>query len=496
MSGVPHIIWLLLALPAQAPVFPQTDPFGDARIRRTDLGADGIVGELMHVIPDIAGYGMGNWQPANPSADLFTGTWSPQGVFLRIDIGFFGHVNPPGPLDLLPNSVYDPYRYGNNPAFGYIELDLDHNVASGGEWDRPDLRYLWNVARFGGLPSVPRFLTTNRIATNWTQLDHILSTPPYVERSGEEFHIALFGDWIEYKTELSGNGDNTFDPGEVWLVHGRLFHRAHVFKYFSGANGNGEYLPRVDLRFDHPVGANITMVSLVYPLTNAASAMQYGTPNVEPMDGSDSNQNSVEEALADLTMTVQQMPPYQRDDPRFPMIAPWEDEDAGDYLNSTYYQVDMLVGMAYTTEKPDGAVVAWTDAWPGPIFGDFNGDGRVNATDVQLFDGFISQYDAADGVTDGRVQIPGFAQNYSMFDLNYNGVVDDADRMLIRVSGDLNGDFLVDEADVALLVWALLHPGMMPANVPPDFSDRADFNHDGILNGRDIPGMVRAYLLG
>lgn len=496
MIGVSHLSLLLLTLVAQTPLFPLSDPLGDARIRRTDLGGNGDVGEAYHAIPDIAGFGMGNWQPANPSQNLFVGTWSPQGAFLRVDVGFAGQVNPPGPLDLLPNSSFEPYRYGDHPAFGYIEVDVDRNVSSGGEPDRPDLRYLWNVTRFGGLPGVPRFLAADRIATHWTHLDNNLSTPPHVERSGEEFHIALFGDWIDAVQEISGNGDNTFEPGEVWWVYGQLFHRAHVFRYFSSAGPDGDYLPTVILQFDHPVGASVTVVSLVYPLTNAASALQQGDPSVEPPDASYTNQNSVEEALIDLQTTVQRIistgDPLQNDI-RFPMIAPWGNQFPGDYLLPIDYHFDMLVGMAYQAEKLDGSVVAWTDAWPGPVYSDFNGDGRVTLADVQLFDSFIAQNDAADGVPDGEVQIPDFARNFSMFDLSYNGVVDAEDRQLIVVPGDLNGDFLVDQTDVALFVWALLNPGVTPPNVPPDFFIRADFNRDVKLDGRDSPGMVRAY---
>lgn len=500
MPGIAQLIFILSALSGQVDPIPQWDAHGDCQIRRTDAGANGDVGELIHATPDIAGYVMGNWQPANPSVDLYTGAWSPAGLFLRVEIAFFGHLNPPGLL-AIRGDLYAPYLYGLNPVFGYIELDLDRNVASGGESAFPERRYLWNAARFGGLPSVPRFLTNNRFAANWFDLDHTISTPPYVERSGEEFHIALFGDWIDQVIEITGDGDGVFEEGEVWLLRGQLFHRAHAFETFSAAGGDGVYQPVVDLRFENPAGSNLTFVTLVYPLTNAGSAQQNGSATTQPNDGNDTNQNSIEEALFDLKASVQRIvangSPLQNH-PAYPLISPWGNENPAGYLNSTLYFVDMLVGMAYTNEDPSGTLCAWTDAWPDCEPGDFNGDGRVNMDDVQMLNTFISQYDGsaddADGVVNGSVAIPNFGPNYSIFDLNYDGWVNNDDRRMVRIPGDLNGDFLLNAMDVNLLVGALVNPGGLPGGLPSDFFDRADLNHDGTLDGRDIRGMVQAFL--
>src|SRR5262249_28621501 len=149
--------------------------------------------DTLHAKPDLVGYQIGRWQPTNVANDLYIGSWSATGQFVRVDIGFSGLINPPGPVGIT-SPAYAPYLYGPNPVLGFIEFDLDHDTSTGGETSAPGLRYLANVARFGGKPATPRF--ADRVALQASDADLPFDTAPYVKRSGEEFHIALFGDHI------------------------------------------------------------------------------------------------------------------------------------------------------------------------------------------------------------------------------------------------------------------------------------------------------------
>ena len=137
----------------------ERDLVGDAVIRRMDMDADGPVDSGAHRLPDIVSYRIGMWVPTDPQGNSFDGEWSPESDILRLDIVFDGLVNPPGTL--CCEHPFDPFVYGPNPVFGYIEIDMDDSVNTGGELYKshggklhnPHLRYLGNAARFGGVSS-------------------------------------------------------------------------------------------------------------------------------------------------------------------------------------------------------------------------------------------------------------------------------------------------------------------------------------------------------
>lgn len=179
------------------------DDTGEAVIRLTDLGADASLGEVPGTIPDILGYELGAWQPVAPQAGLYAGDWADDGRFLRFDLWIAGLVNPPGPLGLARPS-YDPFLYGGSPIVGFVEFNMDADAETGGELDFPEFRYLANLGRFGGLLDHP--LWRDRAAACGTDIDHTLSTAPFIDRSGEEFHIAIMGDNVSSNSHRVGAG--------------------------------------------------------------------------------------------------------------------------------------------------------------------------------------------------------------------------------------------------------------------------------------------------
>ncbi len=446
---------------ANPPPVVSYDAWGDGAPRRTDLGADGPLDVPLHAVPDIVGHRVGRWQPAQPDIDLYHGCWHPQGLFFRFDIAFAGLVNPPGML-ALSDIVYEPFFFGPHPVFGFVEFDMDANINTGGDTQTPQSSFLGNVARFGTLPMDPA--SADRMAARGDEIDASLLTPPFVERSGEDFHLALFGDLAESIVHAQGNGDMFFEAGDVWLVRGRFFHRAHGYEMFSSSNGDGSYAPRVDLRFEYIAASDVTQITLVYALTNLGAAQQLSVP-FEPPDGTDANLSSVHEAMHDLTASVQAIPPAHplRSDPAFALIAEWESQTPAAALAVDTWRLNAIVSMAYAQEDPFGATFVWTDAIGDGPPGDFDDDGLVTLDDVAAFDAFLATNDGRypiddDGLVDGRVTIAFFGPNFDVHDLNYDGTVDAFDKASMVIRGDLDGDLDMDENDLLLFTVVLADP--------------------------------------
>lgn len=447
----------------------QLDGRIDRQVRRTDLGADAELAPGSHRTPDILGVRVGNWAPNDATTSLFDGCWFGSGAFVRIEIAFDGLQNPPGRVGLLTPD-HAPFEYGPHPVSGFIEIDVDDNVDSGGNVNNPENSYVGNIARFGGLPQNPEL--HDRIAKSGVEIGNFVGAGPFVERNGEDFHLALFGDLINSTTEQAGDGDNVFEAGEAWRIRGKLFHRAHGYTIFSGANGNGEYEPIVDVEFRHSIGNDVTVISLVFPLTNAAAAIADGN-GVQSPDGNSANQSSIQEALLDLHSSVLNLNPQLRDHPAFPLIAPWETQNPSSYLDATQWRITCHVGMSPAAQDIAGAFITWTDAYPSATLGDFNGDGFVTALDLAEFDLFVQQHDGLppydiDNAINGRVTLQDFGPNFSMFDVNNDGVVDDDDFDAIPLDGDINKDRVVDlldaDAFTSILVGAAPPPSACSAS--------------------------------
>ena len=497
--GLAVVACLCASMPlrGQGPEHTTHDAIGDAVARRADAGADGPVDAQSHRLPDVVSHTIGPWQPLDPSQDLFEGGFSYGGEFFRLDIVFDGLVNPPGTTGCCDVS-FAPFLHGEHPVFGYVEIDMDANVNTGGELELPRFTYLGNAARFGGLPTESRF--RNRVARDGKAFDGDITTPPFVDRSGEDFHIALQG-WEIEEIVRSDATDTVFGVGETWVIRGYLFPRAHGYVDFSYAcclGPPGTYEPLVSIQFAHSAATDRTTLSLVYPLTNAGAASAFGDV-VEPPDGDPGNQNSVAEALDDLVFGVNNAQPEWPNDSNFAIIEEWGQfellpgaNSATQFLDPLTWEITIIVGTGYTIQTND-ALFVWTDVMPDVLAGDFDGNGQITWADLVLFNKYLLAHDGQAGSdADGRgdncsVEIINFGPDFSLFDVNYDGRVDPSDRpalpALSTAPGDLDSDGDLDQSDFGFLQACMTGPVAVPMG---NECGRADLDLDLDVDAEDV----------
>lgn len=448
-----HAVFMLTGLFARSAagdppvVVPWTDPGYDVVIRRTDAGGAASFSPAQHHPVELRELILGRWEPYAPHADRFAGQYAPGGGFVRLDVVLGGFHNPPGPT-AAPD--WAPFVYGNDPVYGFVEIDVDGDADTGGEVDAPQYRYLANVARFGGVPAGAAF--AQRVAGSAADLDGDFLTPPFIERHGEEFHLALLGGQFALGavTVVEGDSDGLFEPQEVWDIRGAWFHRAHGFERYSLASGGavpGEYAPECVLRFAHSVAADATTLSLVFPLNNAAAAALAGA-NPQPNNHDPSDQASVNEALQDLAASAAFVSIFPSGEPQEALIWGWKDRGPSGFMQPAAWRATALLGVTY--DEP-GYGFIWTDVWPNPIRGDLDGTNGADAVDEGDIADHIAAHDLDDGLADAAVAIPDFPAAFSVRDLNYDGMVDAMDAALVSAVGDADGDGDIDLADFARL---------------------------------------------
>lgn len=486
------------ALFAAGPMYIN-DPIGDAIIRRTDWSNDGPIDPETQRLPDMIEMRLGNFQPDQPGGDLFVGQWNDNAIFLRFDLVFDGLINPPGPVawdDDFPE--YDPLRFGPNPVFGYVEFDMDADENTGGELEYPGYRYLGQVGRFGGVPGGAEF--ANHVAFDRWCNDHNVQTAPYIDRSGEEFHLVLRAEEIDYinvKVESSTGNPGVFEPGERWVLKGDFFHRAHGFEdyAFQCVDRPGRYKPEVKLQFMHDIASDTTTISLVYPLNNTASGQMQNNPP-QSNDGCEDNQNSITEALTDLRWSAINASPWDMAQPEFQLIAGWSSHVVANYLDPTQWRITCLLGTAYSVQQSGSDRFIWTDIWPNVVPGDFDGDGLVDAADETLLAGYVAERDGDpaydnDATVNGIVACNGFSRYFMLYDVNYDGAIDSDDLPIGPILGDMDISNVVDFEDVADFVLGLLDPDYYEAKHNGEIAlGRGDFNGDGFFDAGDIQGFV------
>lgn len=474
------------------------DPHCDVRVLRTDEAEGQPFDAEAHRLPDILEIRLGAFAPHCPSSSLFSGSWSANGGFMRLDIVFDGLINPPGPIGMSDNPVFSPYQFGANPVFGFVELDVDGNEDTGGEIDFPELRYLGNVSRLGGFPGLTHY--SNRVAISHADFDDDIPSAPFVDRGGEEFHLSLVGDEINSIHVVSENpcGEpGVFDAGEIWRLRGHWLHRAHSYEQFSLQcfTAEGRYMPESVLQFRHNTWSDRTTVSLVFPLRNSAhAATQSPLPSTQSNNGCPGDQYSIEEGLVDLVYSAINADPGDIQSAAFPLIADWVLESPQCMLVPAAWRVNACLGSAYPEQQSGGARFIWTDMYPNVLKFDFTGDGVVNIHDVMAFQAFLAAkdgdpaYDADGSDCNNSIMLVDFARNFCLYDSNYDGYVNFDD--IVRLgdmdwNGEVNcGD--IDDFALGLLnpvAYQQVHPGKLPEK-------HGDMDGNAVLDGRDIQIFV------
>lgn len=481
---------LLIALMTYTPIAFATDgegvyhdDAGDAVIRRTDVGNDAPLPIGFEPI-DLLELRVQGWEPFSPQNDPYSGqTSGGDEDLVRIQVVLDGLVAPPGPLG-LDGSLYMPYQYGDRPLYGYIELDIDDQKNSGGEFmPLAKNRYLANVGRFG---KSPKGSIAERMVRNADEdLDSNYNTFPQFERTGGEFTLALCGCFTPSIVSQNGDSDSMFDPGETWVISGRFFERFNAFQPESalfGGSDFGLFDPIVELQFKHDIGADQTTVTLVFPITNQGAAMLEGG-SAQPIDSSLINQTSISEALDDLIYGAE----YATGD-LYQLVDPWEGRQVDDYFRPRDWGVSALIGTASLVKDP-AALFVWTDSGFGETRGDFNNDDLSNELDSQIILDTIDMLDGssadADGAINGEVAIMNFGPNFDLRDLDGDGVISEDDIIVSLCPADLNNDGILDFFDVSLFLSAF------NAQLPI-----ADYNGDGLFNFFDVSTYLIDYNAG
>ncbi|MBL1216528.1 MAG: hypothetical protein D8M59_03440 [Planctomycetes bacterium] len=487
LTAWPVMFGVVMTAAADDPVIHR-DSQGDAVFRRTDFLADGDLNPLT-IAPDIREVRYGFWNTNTPLTDPYKGRWTEDddaGIW-RLDLLFDGLVQPPGPIG-LSGPTYDPFQYGPSPVYGYLELDLDDELETGGEVENVANRYMGNVARFG---SRPRGVLGQSIAFIGSDLDGELLTPPYVERSGEEVHFSLCGCQDYQVTQTFGDpSPDTFDEGDVWLLEGRFLHRSHVFTPYSfafGGSSSGEYDPLIELRIEHDFQSDVTMLSIVCAATPEGAALLTGEPQ-QALDLDASNHVSLLEFLFDMQFTAQ-----FGSDPgpgtSFDLVRAWADgdhDDLYDFFEVEDWEVNALFGTAYLEQDPIAHYV-WTDVGFGLQFGDVTGDGEVTKADQNAIMNAVRHADGrgpdTDRLANGQVVLDAFGLNFALYDLTYTGAVNAIDLEAIGYDkpGDINLDRQVTYADLRMA-------DDMRGSIAGDviFNPAADMDNNGIISKADL----------
>jgi hypothetical protein len=463
------------------------DRLGDALVRRTGV-APAMLPPAQN-LPDLLSVTVSGWQPTSPTTDRFVGVRATgaSALFVRVDVVVNGLVNPPGSVG-VGGQTYNPYQFGPSPLFGFIEFDIDRNIDTGGELPSAAwFRTTANVARFGAV--LPGALAGRTLLDGLASVSGTPGNTGSIEycRSGTDFALALCG--CTQITVLSGaspSGALTFGPGDTWVVRGRFFQRSGGYAPAAssyGGTGPGHYDPLVPLRFSHDVVSDRTTVSLVYPLRQAGAGQLAGRP-AQAINGNCADDTSVQEAVADLVSAAATY--GNAHTLTWQLIHNWSTAAPEQALDPTLWTVKAVVGAAYSV--PSDGLYIWTDVGFGLSPGDVTGDGHRNVFDLQAIHAAIATRDGSptdeDQTVNGRVDLIAAGWNFSVYDVNGDGVIDQADAAgLAECPADVEPDGTLNVLDVFAFLAAW-------------FASGADFNGDGVSSASDIFAFLEAWFAG
>ncbi len=419
-----------------------SDPQGDAVVRRTDPGATAPIDPGSTLIAVV----VSGWAPSSPANDPFVGAFaqtSNANIF-KIDIVFAGLINPPGQVG-LGNPGFNPFEFGPNPVYGFLDLDVDGRKDTGGELSFPaENRYLANIARFGRLPYGS---IGERAAQSADDIDGDFFTQPFSERTGADFAVTFCGCWNVTIVNEGGNGDQIFDPGETWIVRGRFLERSQGYTGASSGFGGsvfGHWDPFTNVQFRHDIPSNTTTITIVAPLDMVGAALLKGDP-VQPIDFNFFNHTAIVEALNDIIDGAN----GQLFGPVFVLTEKWRGRDPFDSLDVYDWEATALFGTTYT--NPSDYSYAWTDTGFGEVPGDTNADGTANNIDAAALRAHVYLLDGGpkdgDGTQNGSVQIINPGINFSLFDLNGDHLVQGEDLWVYGHRADLDPNGQLDIFD-------------------------------------------------
>jgi hypothetical protein len=461
-----------------------TDPRGDAVVRKTDPEQTGPVDASTN-LPDLISARLVGWSAPDAHNDPYTGTIADPStaMLFRLDLQFVGVVNPPGPME-----PFLPFMFGPSPLYGFLEIDVDNDRDTGGEYTPvAKNRYLANVGRFGRLPPGP---IHERAVDHGSKIfGHQFGQSPQFEQSGADFALVLCGCITpEIVSEGNGNQNHIFEAGETWIVRGNFFQSAGGYDQAMATSGGtpGLYDPQVNLRFSHNQATNITTVTLVYAIDNAGSAALRGDPFVEPHDFDVGDQNSVLEALDALIWGVGSLHPG---DPTLTLAQRWLGRNSNDYRDPTRWGLTALFGTSYSVQQP-GYPFVWTDTGFNEKAGDVDGDGTVGAHDAAIIRAAISSLDGTpadgDGVgfENGSVLLLNPGINFYVEDVNGDGRIDQIDQRLACVA-DYNLDGRLDLSDFIGFLAGFAGQTL-----------RADIDQNGTLDINDFVTFAAAFAGG
>ncbi len=465
----------------------------DAVMRRTDSNYTGpmLPGQNL---PDISKIKIQGWQSPTADTDPYNGSHNSGSLphLVRIDVVLSGVINPPGPLGLNGMS-FDPFQFGTNPLYGFIEFDIDNDKDTGGDLTQGEgaVHYLGNAARFGGRPSGP---IGARAASGSGDLFESWSHPPQIQLSGTDWILAFCGCFSSVPVYKANPNEATFGPGSTWIMEGRFFQRASAYRGASlmfGGTQTGLYDPVVRVRFQHSIANEQTTVTLVYAIDAIGASQLSGLPVQSYSTNLISNRSSISEGMNDLIVQAS-TGTIPSNTLAYQVTSRWAGRPLSFLQDLSRWRASFIVGTSYPSYQADNnGLYIWTDVGFNARMGDLNGDGVVDMLDRVLVQATIEENDGSasdgDSTMNGSVQIPTFGASFSLYDVNGDGFIDAADLAFFnaRCAADFDHSGTLSTLDIFAFLNAWFEGEI-----------RADFDHSGGLAVQDIFAFLGAWFAG